>query len=82
MLPNRDFRHNEDFEWADGGVIEKRSGSTPTATKVKLAGKCSHGYALFFVDNNNFAQHVATPIDSTEIVKHKLACQEGRDFTR
>lgn len=85
MLSNRDYRHNKDFistQYSDGGVIPQRTGSKPTVTKSKLAGKCSVGYALFFVGDCTFAEHIVTPIDSADIKNHKLACTEGHDLTR
>lgn len=85
MLSNRDYRHNKDFissQYSDDGVVPQRAGSKPTVTKSKLAGKCSAGYALFFVGETSFAQHITTPIDSREIAEHKASCLEGHELTR
>lgn len=84
MIANRDYRHSKDYDPydAENAVVPARKGSNPTVTKSKLAGKCSHGYALFFVNNDNHASHVVTPIDTSEIVAHKTSCREGEDLTR
>lgn len=87
MINNRDFRHSKDFvydgeEASNKPILPKRQGSKPTVTKSKFAGKCSHGFALFFVNGNSYAEHIITPADDAKIVSHKSKCDEGQDLTR
>lgn len=79
MFNSRDYRHSNYTEYdGDDYVVPRRAGSKPMARKVKAAGFCSEGYALFYVNGAEESEHVLTPADTSEIAHHKKKCNKGR----
>lgn len=78
MLNNRDYRHDKHRDFyseSDISQVPRRAGSRPTAKKVKLAGRCSAGYALYYVNGSETPEHVHTPVDDKKTREHKKTCR-------
>jgi hypothetical protein len=74
-IKKQDYRWNKNETNHDDNKINRRYGGfTPKAQKLKLAGKCSAGYAWYYVNGGDEPQHVLTPADTEEIRQHKLSC--------
>lgn len=74
-LKNESYRRNKNEADHDDNKIHRRNGGfTPVAQKLKPAGKCSAGYAWYYINGSDVAQHILTPADDEQTRAHKLSC--------